>query len=65
MEVYSSEADLLEAFIAAIRSLDPDILLGFEVQQGSLGYLVDRATTLEMNLLRAISRAPEVPTWFR
>ena len=46
--------------MGAVRALDPDILLGWEVQQGSLGYLVDRAALLELPLLRAASRTPEV-----
>ena len=50
---------MLEAFVGAVRALDPDILLGWEVQQGSLGYLVDRAALLELPLLRAASRTPE------
>ena len=55
-----SEQALLEAFIEAVRALDPDMLVGWEVQQGSIGYLIDRATLLEIPLLRAISRTPEV-----
>ena len=60
VESFSSEQDLLNAFSEAVLALDPDILVGWEVQQGSLGYLVDRAALLEMPLLRAISRTPEV-----
>ncbi|KAK9829480.1 hypothetical protein WJX72_006119 [[Myrmecia] bisecta] len=40
-------------------ALDPDIVLGFEVQKGSLGYLADRAATMDKPLLRQISRLPE------
>lgn len=62
MEVVGSEEALLGAFVEAVRALDPDILVGFEVQQGSLGYLVDRASTLQLTepLLRQLSRTPQV-----
>ena len=62
MEAFESENALLDAFVEAVRALDPDILVGFEVQQGSLGYLVDRASTLERPdpLLRQLSRTPQV-----
>ena len=62
MEVYGSEEALLDALVGAVRALDPDILVGFEVQQGSLGYLNDRATALVRSepLLRQLSRTPQV-----
>ena len=62
MEAFESENALLDAFVEAVRALDPDILVGFEIQQGSLGYLVDRASTLERpdSLLRQLSRTPQV-----
>ncbi len=60
MEVFGSEQELLAAFTQAVLSLDPDVVLGWEIQQSSLGYLVDRAALLEIPLLRAISRTPEV-----
>jgi len=60
VEVFQSEKALLEAFVEATQSLDPDIILGFEVQKGSLGYLADRGATMEMALLKLVSRTPEV-----
>lgn len=62
MEVHGSEEALLDALVGAVRALDPDILVGFEVQQGSLGYLNDRATALVRSepLLRQLSRTPQV-----
>ena len=61
MEMHDSENALLDAFVGAVRALDPDILVGFEVQQGSLGFLADRASTLERPepLLRQLSRTPQ------
>jgi len=43
-----------------VRQLDPDILIGWDVQKGGLGYLADRAAVLGINLLRAASRTPEL-----
>lgn len=60
VELFQSEKALLEAFVEATQSLDPDIILGFEVQKGSLGYLADRAATMELALLKLVSRTPEV-----
>ena len=60
VERFGSEADLLTGFSEAVLALDPDIIVGWEVQQGSIGFLVDRAAILEIQLLRAMSRTPEV-----
>ena len=41
--------------------IDPDILVGYEVQSMSLGYLSERAIAAHnFNLLRKISRVPNV-----
>ena len=56
-----TESALLHAVVAAVRALDPDILIGFEVQGGSLGYLRDRCEHLRgghEGLLAALSRTP-------
>ena len=60
VDVFKSEKALLEGVVDAMQALDPDIVLGFEVQKGSLGYLADRAATMEMGLLKLVSRTPEV-----
>ena len=56
-----SEHELLVATAAAIRRLDPDFLVGYEVQRSSIGYLIDRAKMLNppVPFLQLISRAPE------
>lgn len=108
MDAAATEAELLEAFVEAVRTLDPDILVGYDVRkvpcnqtgypslhlllfnliscclrsrgmqkptqawtfqtvvcasaaQGSFGYLIERAATLDVNLPRELSRTPEVP----
>ena len=60
------EAALFEAFISLVKATDPDILLGYDVQTGSLGYLAQRHAVLQAGkdrrlvvpLLRALSRTP-------
>lgn len=37
---------------------DPDILLGYEVQMHSWGYLLQRAAALSVDLCQMISRVP-------
>lgn len=39
---YSTEADLFESLIQWIGATDPDLLLGFETQKASWGYLAQR-----------------------
>ena len=64
IERFSSESDLFDAVVNAVRSLDPDIVMGWEVQKDSLGYFSDRAAlALERpHLLRELSRMPEEPS---
>lgn len=40
---YQNEEQLINSFAEAIRFLDPDVLVGFEIQNNSLGYLAERA----------------------
>jgi len=60
LERFSSETALLDAFVDAVRCLDPDILLGYEIQRGSLGYIMERAAAAydEPNFLQKLSRLP-------
>lgn len=46
-------------FLSSLLSrYDPDILLGYEVQMHSWGYLFQRAAALNVDLCRMISRVP-------
>jgi hypothetical protein len=54
-----SERELFAAFIALIRNeIDPDIIVGYEIQKDSWGYLIERATTLGIPILQELSRIP-------
>ncbi|CAK7340718.1 unnamed protein product [Dovyalis caffra] len=56
--VFSEEKHLFSHFMAIISSFDPDILMGWDVQGGSLGFLAERAAHLGIGLLNKISRTP-------
>jgi DNA polymerase elongation subunit (family B) len=60
LHYYASEQALLQGFCAVVQTLDPDVVVSWDLQQGSLGYLADRGAQLGFNLLRAASRTPEV-----
>ena len=60
------EAALFDVFITLVKAMDPDIMLGYDVHSGSLGYLEQRHAVLQAGkdrrtvvpLLRAVSRTP-------
>lgn len=56
--VFSEEKDLFGHFVQIIRLADPDILLGWDIQGGSLGFLAERAAHLGIGLLNKVSRTP-------
>lgn len=52
-----NEEELFLAFVQKVRELDPDMLIGFETEKASLGYLIERAqVALSLNLSQEISR---------
>ncbi|KAG0496633.1 hypothetical protein HPP92_001324 [Vanilla planifolia] len=58
MFLFTEEKLLVEQVIEIICSLDPDMLMGWDIQGGSLGYLAERSLHLGVNLLKKISRTP-------
>ncbi|KAK2976052.1 hypothetical protein RJ640_024780, partial [Escallonia rubra] len=58
--VFSEEKHLFNHFVKIILSFDPDILMGWDIQGGSLGLLAERATHLGIGLLNSISRTPSL-----
>ncbi|XP_058083823.1 DNA polymerase zeta catalytic subunit isoform X2 [Magnolia sinica] len=58
----SEEKLLFDHFVKIICSLDPDILMGWEIQGSSLGFLAERAAHLGIGLLKNISRTPAFET---
>ncbi|KAK4772724.1 hypothetical protein SAY86_014499 [Trapa natans] len=56
--VFVEEKQLLLHFIKIISKSNPDILVGWDVQGGSIGFLAERASYLGIGLLNLISRTP-------
>ncbi|KAJ1380912.1 Ribonuclease H-like superfamily [Sesbania bispinosa] len=56
--VFTDEKHLLKEFIKIVSSSDPDILMGWDVQGSSLGFLAERASHLGLGLLNGLSRTP-------
>ncbi|XP_019624970.1 PREDICTED: DNA polymerase zeta catalytic subunit-like [Branchiostoma belcheri] len=55
----AEEKELVQHIAQLIRQWDPDILVGYEVQMLSWGYLLQRAATLDMDLCPLLSRVPD------
>ncbi|KAL3516081.1 hypothetical protein ACH5RR_022983 [Cinchona calisaya] len=56
--LFPEEKQLFNQFTKIISSFDPDILLGWDIQGSSLGFLAERAAYLGIGLLNNISRVP-------
>ncbi|KAG0078495.1 DNA polymerase zeta, partial [Podila epicladia] len=55
--VAKDEGDMMDALIRRVRELDPDILTGYEVNNLSWGYVVDRYLTLfGLDMSKLLSR---------
>lgn len=56
--VHYEEMSLFQSFMKIIYLIDPDVLIGWDIQGSSLGYLAERASQLGISLLNKISRIP-------
>ncbi|KAA8545130.1 hypothetical protein F0562_019981 [Nyssa sinensis] len=56
--VSSEEKHLFNHFINIVCTVDPDILMGWDIQGSSLGFLAERASYIGIGLLNNISRTP-------
>ncbi|KAK5853402.1 hypothetical protein PBY51_007189 [Eleginops maclovinus] len=54
----TDEKVLFQELITVMRRFDPDVLLGYEVQMRSWGYLLQRAAAVGVNLCQQLSRVP-------
>ncbi|CAI8615458.1 unnamed protein product [Vicia faba] len=55
---FTDEKHLFKEFTKLVSSSDPDILMGWDIQGGSLGFLAERASHLGLGLLNDLSRTP-------
>ncbi|KIK70996.1 hypothetical protein GYMLUDRAFT_33098 [Collybiopsis luxurians FD-317 M1] len=58
LDVFSSELDLINSMVDTIIDGDPDILVGWDVQNSSWGYLAARASSYGLEFEELIARAP-------
>ncbi|KAF8795397.1 DNA polymerase zeta catalytic subunit like protein [Argiope bruennichi] len=47
---------LFEKLTSVVKEWDPDLLIGYEIQMASWGYLIERARFLKINLISMLSR---------
>jgi len=53
----ATELQLFQKLIEVVRYFDPEILVGYETQTQSWGYLIERARALQLDLCAELSRA--------
>ncbi|KAG1708451.1 DNA polymerase zeta catalytic subunit [Nymphon striatum] len=57
--IVADEKEIFKELIHLIRRYDPEILVGYEIQMSSWGYLIERASHLDINLCSLLSRIPD------
>ena len=56
LHCFADELLMLKGFASFIQEHDPEIILGYEVQMLSIGYLIERGAFLNYNMCHAMSR---------
>ena len=56
VHAHSNEKEIILKFAMFIQDIDPDVIVGYEVQMSSWGYLIERAATLDINICQMLSR---------
>ncbi|EGR33649.1 hypothetical protein IMG5_047210 [Ichthyophthirius multifiliis] len=56
--IVRSETDLIKLLILIVQKIDPDILCGWDTEQQSLGYIIQRCETLGIQISDYLSRCP-------
>ncbi|KAF7310921.1 DNA polymerase [Mycena chlorophos] len=57
----ATELELINAVVDTVLDLDPDILVGWEVQNASWGYLTERSRCLDLDIVPLLSRTNSSP----
>ncbi|KAJ6509544.1 hypothetical protein C8R47DRAFT_1174181 [Mycena vitilis] len=58
VKIVSAELDLLNHIVDMVADLDPDIIVGWEIQAASWGYLNERGGQYGLSIPDLVSRAP-------
>lgn len=53
---FTNEKEMLEAWSAFVRQVDPDIITGYNINNFDFPYLIDRARHLKSNSFPMLSR---------
>ncbi|ELW69129.1 DNA polymerase delta catalytic subunit [Tupaia chinensis] len=56
VQSYDSEEELLQAWSTFIRTMDPDVITGYNIQNFDLPYLISRAQTLKVEAFPFLGR---------
>jgi len=56
VQYVKEEKDIFHVFLSLIRQWDPDVLIGYELQMLSWGYLIQRALAFDLDLGKLMSR---------
>ena len=59
---FANEADMLAAWSQFVRTVDPDIITGYNINNFDLNYLLDRAMALRENSFPFLGRIPALKT---
>jgi DNA polymerase zeta len=57
-----TEDELFACLVAIVRRFDPEILVGYEIHNGSWGYVVQRAARLSLDMVLELGRVKEGST---
>jgi DNA polymerase zeta len=59
----ATERDVILSLVSIVRTIDPDFIIGYDVQRGSLGWLIERAAAVHppIDLVQELSRMPCEP----
>eukprot|EP00002_Diphylleia_rotans_P013155 TRINITY_DN2562_c0_g1_i23.p1 TRINITY_DN2562_c0_g1~~TRINITY_DN2562_c0_g1_i23.p1 ORF type:complete len:1638 (+),score=290.27 TRINITY_DN2562_c0_g1_i23:62-4975(+) len=61
---FIDESAMIARFIDIVSSCDPDVVLGYEIQSSSLGYLIDRGAELNYDMVSKLGRVQTRPIKF-
>lgn len=60
MYCFNTEAELLEAWAEFVRSVDPDLLTGYNINNFDIPFLLDRAKHLDLKMFSYLGRITNI-----
>lgn len=54
--IVDTELELIMSLIEVVKTYDPELLIGYEMEQFSWGYVLERSTVLNINISAALGR---------